>query len=58
MPTSVDGSKVGRRKLSTCCRFSEVMSPIERPSFATETVAALTIRLSASNCEIPMWVRV
>ena len=54
----MDGSKVGRRKLSTCCRFSEVSSPVGLPSFATDTVAALTIRLSASNCETPMWVKV
>ena len=57
MPTSVDGSKVGRLKLSTCCRFSEVISPSGFPSFATDTVAAETIRLSASNCETPMWVK-
>ena len=49
---------MGRPKLSTCCRFSEVISPSARPSFTTETVAAVTTRLSASNWETPMWVSV
>ena len=58
MPTSVDGSKVGRLKLSTCCRFSEVISPSGFPSFGHGHVAAETMRLSASNWETPMWVSV
>ena len=57
MPTSVDGSNVGRLKLSTCWRFSEVSSPAALPSFTTSTVAAETIRLSASYCEMPTWVK-
>ena len=56
MPTSVEGSKVGRLKLSTCWRFSLVRRPAGRPSTSTCTVAALTTRLSASYCEIPTWV--
>src|SRR6185312_11525056 len=35
IPTSVDGSKVGRLKLSTCWRFSLVMLPAGRPSLDT-----------------------
>ena len=57
IPTSVDGSKVGRLKLSTCCRFSEVSRPAAFPSLVTSTVAAETTRLSCSYCEIPTWVK-
>ena len=57
MATSVEGSKVGRLKLSTCCRFSELMSPARFPSFVTSIVAALTIRFSASYWEMPTWVK-
>ena len=53
MATSVDGSKVGRPKLSTCWRFSELMMPTAFPSFLTSTDAAVTTRLSDSYCETP-----
>src|SRR3546814_7960870 len=56
--SSVEGSKVGRSKLSTCCRFSDFITPSVRPSCATCTVAAETMRLSALYWLTPRWVKV
>src|SRR6267142_94752 len=58
MPTSVEGSKVGRPSASTCWRFSVRNRPIGLPSRRTSTSAAVTSRLRALYCEIPRCVKV
>ena len=45
MPTSVEGSKVGESWLSTCWRFSLVITPTRRPSLQDVVREKLSTRL-------------